>query len=166
METVKYVTVFCSIFIVQAGAMKMFKIRDVNLQKNSAVEILNSYFDNLDDFTMCGRFRTPFLASTLDIWQNIVSIPSTDMWLLGLVLIINCDTRYDGCNDYYKEILGKILMCGLIWTLFFFFMQGISICLGNHLELLILKTSTIFILLGNLIIGTPSVLLICHHHRN
>ena len=108
METVKYVSVFCSIFIVQAGAMKIFKIRDVNSQKNSAVEILNSYFDNLNDFTMCGRFRTPFLASTLDIWQNIVSIPSTDMWLLGQLLIINCDTRYDGCNDYYREILGEI----------------------------------------------------------
>ena len=36
METVKYVSVFCSIFIVQAGALKIFKIRDVNLSKNSA----------------------------------------------------------------------------------------------------------------------------------
>ena len=114
METVKYVSVFCSIFIVQAGAMKIFKIRDVNSQKNSAVEIRNSYFDNLNDFTMCGRFRTPFLASTLDIWQNIVSIPSTDMWLLGQLLIINCDTRYDGCNDYYREILGKIKKYGYL----------------------------------------------------
>ena len=114
METVKYVSVFCSIFIVQAGAMKIFKIRDVNSQKNSAVEILNSYFDNLNDFTMCGRFRTPFLASTQDIWQNIVSIPSTDMWLLGQLLIINCDTRYDGCNDYYQEILGKIRRYGYL----------------------------------------------------
>ena len=114
METVKYVSVFCSIFIVQAGAMKIFKIRDVISQKNSAVEIRNSYFDNLNDFTMCGRFRTPFLASTLDIWQNIVSIPSTDMWLLGQLLIINCDTRYDGCNDYYREILGKIKKCSYL----------------------------------------------------
>ena len=117
METVKYVSVFCSIFIVQAGAMKIFKIRDVNSQKNSAVEILNSYFDNLNDFTMCGRFRTPFLASTLDIWQNIVSIPSTDMWLLGQLLIINCDTRYDGCNDYYREILGKIKKCSYLYRI-------------------------------------------------
>ena len=124
MDTVKYITVFCSIFIVQVGAMKILKIRDFNLRNNSAVEILDTYFDKLVDFTMCGRVRNPFLATTLDIWQNIISIPSTDMWLLGKVLIINCDTRYDGCNDYYKEILGiKILMCGSILTVFFFFIH-------------------------------------------
>lgn len=133
METLKYITIFCSIFIVQAGAMKILNIRDVNLRNNSAVEILDTYFDNLVDFTMCGRFRNPFLASTLDIWQNIVSIPSTDMWLLGKVLIKNCDTRYDGCNDYYREILGK---SGLTFRVLFVFMQEISICLGNLLELL------------------------------
>ena len=109
METVKYLTIFCGIFIIQAGSIKVLNIRDVNFRNNSAVEILNTYFDNLVDFTMCGRFRNPFLASTLDIWQNIVSIPSTDMWLLGKVLIKDCDTRYDGCNDYYREILGKIM---------------------------------------------------------
>ena len=107
METVKYVSVFCSIFIVQAGALKTFKIRDINLSKNSAVEILNSYFDNLDDFTMCGRFWNPYLATSLDIWQNMVYIKANDMWLLAKVAILDCDNRYDGCNDYYRKVLGK-----------------------------------------------------------
>ena len=100
--------VICSTFLIQGEALKMFKLRDVHSKNNSAVEILSSFFDDLDDFTICGRFRNPFLAPTLDIWQNIVSIPSTNMWLLGNVLIIDCEKRYDGCNDYYREILGII----------------------------------------------------------
>ena len=105
MKTIKYSQFFCSIFIVQA--MKVLKIGDINLKNNSAVEVLNSDIDDLNGFTMCGRFWNPYLASTPDIWQNIVYITSTDMWLLGKVVIIDCDTRYDGCNDYYRKILGE-----------------------------------------------------------
>ena len=46
--------------------------------------------------------------------QNIVYITATDMWLLGKVLIIDCDTRYEGCNDYYRQQLGKMYLLCLI----------------------------------------------------
>ena len=42
--------------------------------------------------------------------QNIVYITATDMWLLGKVLIIDCNTRYEGCNDYYRQQLGNMYL--------------------------------------------------------
>ena len=99
-------TVFL-IAMTQTFGMQIVKIRDVTLRNNSAVEVLGTDVDELGDFTMCGRFWNPYLATTLDIWQNMVYIKANDMWLLAKVAILDCDNRYDGCNDYYRGVLGK-----------------------------------------------------------
>ena len=91
----------------QTSGMKLVKIKDVTLRNNSAVEVLETDVDELNDFTMCGRFWNPYLATSLDIWQNMVYIKANDMWLLAKVAILDCDNRYDGCNDYYRKVLGK-----------------------------------------------------------
>ena len=74
--------------IAQTSGMKIVRIRDITLRNNSAVEVLGTDVDELDDFTMCGRFWNPYLATTLDIWQNMVYIKANDMWLLAKVVII------------------------------------------------------------------------------
>ena len=96
--------------IAQTLGMEIVKIRDVTLRNNSAVEVLGTDVDELDDFTMCGRFWNPYLATTLDIWQNMVYIKANDMWLLAKVAILDCDNRYEGCNDYYRKVLGRLLV--------------------------------------------------------
>ena len=93
--------------IPQTSGMKIVRIRDVTLRNNSAVEVLGTDVDELDDFTMCGRFWNPYLATTLDIWQNMVYIKANDMWLLAKTAILDCDHRYEGCNDYYRKVLGR-----------------------------------------------------------
>ena len=93
--------------IAQTLGMEIVKIRDVTLRNNSAVEVLGTDVDELDDFTMCGRFWNPYLATTLDIWQNMVYIKANDMWLLAKTAILDCDHRYEGCNDYYRKVLGR-----------------------------------------------------------
>ena len=96
--------------IAQTLGMEIVKIRDVTLRNNSAVEVLGTDVDELDDFTMCGRFLNPYLATTLDIWQNMVYIKANDMWLLAKTAILDCDNRYEGCNDYYRKVLGRLLV--------------------------------------------------------
>ena len=91
----------------QTFGMKIVKIRDVSLRNNSAVEVLETDVDELKNFTLCGRFWNPYLATSLDIWQNMVYIKANDMWLLAKVSILDCDNRYDGCNEYYRKVLGK-----------------------------------------------------------
>merc|ERR1712227_984345 len=34
------------------------------------------------------------------------------MWLLAKVVIIDCDDRYDGCNDYYRAKIGNKYLTG------------------------------------------------------
>ena len=88
------------------NCIKVLKLKNVDNFNNSAVEIEHSKIDPNSDFSLCLRFSNPYLATTLDIWQNLVYITSTDMWLLGKVVIIDCNIRYDGCNAYYKSKLG------------------------------------------------------------
>ena len=67
------------------------------------------------------------LASDWSV-QNIVYITATDMWLLGKVLIIDCNTRYEGCNDYYRQQLGNMYLFDLLRYLHLLsFFQAISI---------------------------------------
>ena len=87
--------------------ISVVKISNVEANSNSAVEILDTNVENLKDFTVCGRFMNPYLATVHDIWQNIVYISSFDIWLLAKVVIIDCDDRYEGCSDYYRGKLGK-----------------------------------------------------------
>ena len=64
METVKYITVFCSIFNVQVGAMKILKIRDLNLRNISAVEILDTSFD------VCVFYSSSTMKTMISINHN------------------------------------------------------------------------------------------------
>ena len=114
MDTRKYTVVLILILVARTNGIKILKIRDVIQRNNSAVEVLGTDVDELDTFTICGRFWNPYLATTLDIWQNIVYIKANDMWLLAKVAIIDCDHRYDGCNDYYRKVLGKSMLFNIL----------------------------------------------------
>ena len=103
-----HLTVLFSIFFdISCFALEVVKINNIEENSNSAVEILDTNVENINDLTVCGRFKNPFLAEVHDIWQNIVYISSFDMWLLAKVVIIDCDDRYDGCNDYYRAKIGR-----------------------------------------------------------
>ena len=104
--TTVYTFIF-SFILKDSSAIQVVKIQNVEVNSNSAVEILDTNVENLKDFTVCGRFQNPYLATVHDIWQNIVYISSFDMWLLAKVVIIDCDDRYEGCSDYYRGKLGN-----------------------------------------------------------
>ena len=48
---------------------------------NGTVEILNSSIDQLDEFTICGRFWSPFLATSKDPWQQVIF--KDPIWMLA-----------------------------------------------------------------------------------
>ena len=79
---------------------------DVTPEDNATAEILNTIKINaLDEVTICGRFRTPYLPFTKDVIQNLVFLK--DMWMLFKLDMHNCEYRYDGCTKYYRDKLGK-----------------------------------------------------------
>lgn len=70
-------------------------------------EIKDSSIQNLEKFTICGRFRTPEIPHMPNYWQNILYFQ--DMWLLGRIHLRNCEDRYTGCTAYYRNRLGTML---------------------------------------------------------
>ena len=71
-------------------------------------EIEDSSLAESDQFTICGRFRTPFLPHVLRNMTIQTLIYSGKMWFLNRIEMRDCEEdRYEGCTDYYKEKIGK-----------------------------------------------------------
>ena len=74
-------------------------------------EIENSSLQDCDQFTICGRFRTPFLPGTGMLKNMTIQtlIYSGKMWFLNSIEMRDCELdRYKGCTNYYKHKIGNI----------------------------------------------------------
>ena len=72
------------------------------------VEIEDSSLQEYDQFTICGRFRTPFLPDLIQNMTIQTLLYSSNMWFLNRIEMRHCEDRYDGCTNYYKDKISKI----------------------------------------------------------
>ena len=78
---------------------------DVVAKDKSTAEIMNSAINQLDQVTICGRFRSPYLPGMNNSYQNIIYVEP--IWFLYSLDLRNCDHRYRGCTEYYKKNVGN-----------------------------------------------------------
>lgn len=71
-------------------------------------EIEDSSLQNHDKFTICGRFRTPFLPDRIKNMTIQSLLYRTNMWFFNRLDMRDCEDRYEGCTNYYKHKIGKI----------------------------------------------------------
>lgn len=90
-------------------SIQVFKTDSNNSQPNSAVEILESELQHLEQFTLCGRFKTPFLSSMPNIWQNLIY--KSNFWIFGKFLAkitpSSLKIEANANAQLYKIALGK-----------------------------------------------------------
>ena len=74
-------------------------------------EIENSSMHDSNQFTICGRFRTPFLPvmnKNMTI-QTLLSGGGGNFWFWNRIEMRDCEKdRYEGCTNYYKEKIGTL----------------------------------------------------------
>ena len=74
-------------------------------------EIENSSLHDSNQFTICGRFRTPFLPvmnKNMTI-QTLLSGGGGNFWFWNRIEMRDCEKdRYEGCTNYYKEKIGTL----------------------------------------------------------
>ena len=75
-----------------------------SLVSNAKVEMKNSSLKNFEDFTICGRFFSPYMGN-FPFWQTLVYID--EMWLISQIIFMDCDKLYSGCTEHYKKVFGK-----------------------------------------------------------
>ena len=95
------------------------------LTSNAKVEMKNSSLKSLEDFSICGRFFSPYMGN-FPYLQSLVYIH--EMWLFSQVIFLDCDYLYSGCTEYYKKVFGNIYF----W----------AICIFNARVLLRLRSIT------------------------
>ena len=71
-------------------------------------EIEDSSLQNHDKFTICGRFRTPFLPDRIKNMTIQSLLYRTNMWFFNRLDMRDFEDRYEGCTNYYKHKIGKI----------------------------------------------------------
>ena len=63
----------------------------------------------MDQFTICGRFKSPFLPEILKNMTIQTPIYCGKMWFLNSIEMRDCELdRYKGCTNYYKHKIGNI----------------------------------------------------------
>ena len=94
------------VFTHHISSMKVLKLSaSVKPEDNVKVEIRDSSIDKLDQFSICGRFRTPYLPAMKNKMQTLLY--RKKLWLLNRLDMVSCDERYPGCTDYYKRAIGQ-----------------------------------------------------------
>ena len=94
------------VFTHHISSIKVLKLSSsVTPEDNVKVEIRDSSIDKLDQFSICGRFRTPYLPVMKNKMQTLMY--RKKLWLLNRLDMVSCEERYPGCTDYYKRAIGK-----------------------------------------------------------
>ena len=90
----------------QISSIKVLKLdSSTKPEDNVKVEIKDSSIDKLDQFSICGRFRTPHLPAMKNKMQTLLY--RSKLWFLNRLNMVNCEERYPGCTDYYKRATGE-----------------------------------------------------------
>ena len=91
--------------------IKIFKLSpEISFKdSNSTVEILDSDLKDYEQFTICGRFKTPYLSSMTNMWQNLLWMKG--LWVIGMLEAKSNDTALllkSNLNvEFYRESMGK-----------------------------------------------------------
>ena len=88
------------------SSIKVLKLdSSIRPEDNVKVEIQDSSIDKLDQFSICGRFRTPQLPGMKNKMQTLLY--KSKLWFLNRLDMVSCEERYSGCTAYYKRAIGK-----------------------------------------------------------
>ena len=72
-------------------------------------EIENSSLHDTNQFTICGRFRTPFLPVMNKNMTIQTLLSGGKIWFWNRIEMRDCEKdRYEGCTNYYKEKIGTL----------------------------------------------------------
>ena len=92
--------------LARLSSIKVLKLNSsIRPEDNVKVEIQDSSIDKLDQFSICGRFRTPQLPAMENKMQTLLY--RSKLWFLNMLDMVSCEERYSGCTDYYKRAIGK-----------------------------------------------------------
>ena len=97
-------------------AIRVLQLQDnVSSDDNVTVELENSSLDKLEQFTLCGRFLTPYLPNMKSNIQSLIYRHS--MYFMSRIELRSCEDRYSGCTRFYKDDLGipRLLLYHDIW---------------------------------------------------
>ena len=85
--------------------IRVLQLQDnVSSDDNVTVELENSSLDKLEQFTLCGRFLTPYLPNMKSNIQSLIYRHS--MYFMSRIELRSCEDRYSGCTRFYKDDLG------------------------------------------------------------
>ena len=89
----------------QISSIKVLKLdSSITPEDNVKAEIQDSSIDKLDQFSICGRFRTPYHPAMKNKMQTLLY--RSKLWFLNRLDMVSCEERYPGCTDYYKRAMG------------------------------------------------------------
>ena len=89
----------------QISSVKVLKLdSSITPGDNVKAEIKDSSIEKLDQFSICGRFRTPYLPAMKNKMQTLLY--RSKLWFLNRLDMVSCEERYPGCTDYYKRAIG------------------------------------------------------------
>ena len=93
----------------QLYSIRVLQLQDnVSSNDNVTVELENSSIDKLKEFTLCGRFLTPYLPHMQSNVQSLLY--RSGMYLMGRIELRNCEDRFPGCTKLYQDDLGMLLL--------------------------------------------------------
>ena len=86
-------------------AIRVLQLQDnISSDDNVTVELENSSLDKLKQFTLCGRFLTPYLPNMKSNIQSLLY--GNSMYFMMRIELRSCEDRYPGCTRFYKDDLG------------------------------------------------------------
>ena len=89
-------------------AIRVLQLQDnVSSDDNVTVELENSSLDKLEQFTLCGRFLTPYLPNMKSNIQSLIYRHS--MYFMSRIELRSCEDRYSGCTRFYKDDLARVV---------------------------------------------------------
>ena len=96
------ISILTIIFIIQStNGIVVYKQTKYEAAPNSRVEISNSSIHEYDQFTLCGRFWSPFNGSMPNIYLGLVYKPS--YWIFSRLDFRDCEDWYAGCTGHFRK---------------------------------------------------------------
>ena len=103
-----FLIIFLILFPKNVDSIKVFSLRKgTTPDANISVEIEHSEVNHLRRFSICGRFKAPYLPTMENNFQCLLYL--RNMWLFNRIDLRGCDKRYEGCTEYYKDKIGKLI---------------------------------------------------------
>ena len=80
-------------------SLAVYKLTEYDATPNSRVEIMNSSISDGEEFTICGRFWSPYNGSMPNIYLGLVYTPF--YWAFSRLDFRDCESWYAGCTKHF-----------------------------------------------------------------